>query len=270
MLRIALFLVMIPLQIFAQQVLVPHLGSLCTTPLTGSAQGMAIYQNRAVLLRHGGQCVILDLMQQKALATYNLDGNKTHCNNASFAATAQKGREFPLLYVSSCYGDKACYVTQISSEGSNLVQRIFYDSECFKVAQDWCVDAEEGYLYAYGGKKGGTMYLKQFVLPSPTLAEVHLTDSNVLSTTPIKCVKVAQGSKIYKGYAYLPDGDEPGQYYLHIVELGSGQEVQRIDLNSIGLEPEGVDVTDEWIYISFNSPDPINNCIYRFPQQNYE
>ena len=109
------------------------------------------------------------------------------------------------------------------------------------------------------------MFLKQFRLPAPTVPEVHLTDSDVIRTIPVKCVSVAQGSKIKNGYAYLPDGDHPGHYWLHIITLATGKEVHTIDLNPIGLEPEGIDIQDGWIYISFHTPDPRNNRIYRFP-----
>ena len=75
---------------------------------------------------------------------------------------------------------------------------------------------------------------------------------------------MAQGSKIKGGYAYLPDGDSPGNYWLHIIHLATGREVHTIDLNPIGLEPEGIDIQGDWIYISFHTPDPANNKIYRF------
>ena len=109
-----------------------------------------------------------------------------------------------------------------------------------------------------------TLYLKRFALPSVDVAEVHFTDNDVLQTIPITCVGVAQGSKIKGGRAYLPDGDSPGNYWLHVVDLATGQEVRTIDLNPIGLEPEGVDVRGGWIYVSFNTPDPKENKIYRF------
>ena len=41
-------------------------------------------------------------------------------------------------------------------------------------------------------------------------------------------------------------------------------EFRTIDLNPIGLEPEGVDVRGRWIYVSFNTPNPRENKIYRF------
>lgn len=264
---IALLFVLIPLFATAQQPVMQRLGNWLpdTVALSGSAQGLAIHRNQAVMLRHGGQCLLLDMKQHRLIASYMLDGNTTHCNNASFSSLRHYGDTFPLLYISGCYGDKACYVTRLTRHGSTIVQRIYYDSDCFPVAQDWCLDADSNLLYAYGGRKGGPMFLKQFRLPSPTTPEVHLTDADVLRTIPVNCVSVAQGSKIKNGYAYLPDGDRPGHFWLHIISLASGQEVRTIDLNPIGLEPEGIDIRDGWIYISFNTADPHDNPIYRFP-----
>ena len=235
-----------------------------STQLHGSPQGLAIHNRYAVMLRHGGQCLILDLARRRALSVFQLDSNTTHCNNASFSALRPYGSPLPLLYISSCFGDKACLVTRITPSGSSIVQRIYYHTDQFPVAQDWCVDADSNHLYAYGGRRGGTLYLKQFRLPSLNRREVHLTDSDVLRTIPINGVGVAQGSKIHRGYAYLPDGDTPGHYYLHIIHLATGREVHTIDLNPIGLEPEGIDIRGRWIYISFHTPQPADNRIYRF------
>lgn len=236
-----------------------------TLQLRGSLQGMAFHRHYAVLLRHGGQCLILDRRRQSTVASFQLHNNRTHCNNASFSSLKPYGSPFPLLYISSCYGDKACLVTRLSDSGSSVVQRILYHTDLFPMAQDWCLDPDSNYLYAYGGRKGGPMYLKKFRLPSLADTVVHLTDSHVLQTIPVNCVKVAQGSKIKNGLAFLPDGDRPGHFWLHIIHLASGREIQTIDLNPIGLEPEGIDIQGSWIYISFHTPNPRDNKIYRFP-----
>ena len=269
---LALCLTALPAFVIGQRPVVARLGDWVddSIQLKGSIQGLAIHGRYAVSLRHGGQCLLLDMRKKRCIAAFQLEGNTTHCNNASFSSTFLESKHtsliLPLLYVSSCYGDKACHVTRIGPAGSSTVQRIYFDSPCFPVAQDWCVDADSGYLYAFGGRKGGMMYLKKFVLPSvtPEATEVHLTDSDVIRTIPITCVKVAQGSKIKDDHAYLPDGDSPGNYWLHVVDLTTGREVRTIDLNPIGLEPEGVDVRGRWIYVSFNTPDPRENKIYRF------
>lgn len=234
--------------------------------IQGSMQGMAFCGRYAVTLRHGGQCLIFDLRKQRCVAAYFLEGNTTHCNNASFSHTYLDRRDpFPLLYISSCYGDKACLVTRLTLTGSQIVQRIYFDSPAFPVAQDWCLDVGKGFLYAFGGRMGGTMYLKKFRLPALDRGEVHLTEEDVLQTIPITCVKVAQGSKVKNGRAYLPDGNESGHYWLHILDLASGRELRTIDLNSIDMEPEGVEVRGCWAYLSFHSPDPAQNKICRFP-----
>lgn len=267
--RIAIIFALIaPLLLSAQQPVMQKLGDWFsdTARIEGSLQGMAINSHYAVTLRHGGQCLILDLDAQKCVGSYQLAANRTHCNNASFSAQRlSPGDPFPLLYVSSCFGDKCCFVYRITADSSQLVQRIFFDSDCFPVAQDWCLDADSGYLYAFGGRRGGMMYLKRFRLPGIAVPEVHLTDSDVLATIPVSCVNVAQGSKIKDGRAYLPDGNEPGGYYLHILDLATAAEVRTIDLNNINCEPEGIDIADGHIYISFHTPDPKDNAIYRFP-----
>ena len=263
-----ILLAIAPLLTIAQQPVVSKLGDWIsdTVILTGSLQGMAVNGSSIVLLRHGGQCLILDTTQQRCTASFHLPHNDTHCNNASFSSSRRTpGDTFPLLYVSSCFGDKACLVYHLDAQGAMLLQRIVYESDCFPVAQDWCLDADSSYLYAFGGRRGGMMYLKKFHLPDTAPSEIHLTDGDVLQIVPVSCVKVAQGSKIHHGLAYLPDGDEPGQYFLHIIDLASGQEIRTIDLNAIGLEPEGVDIADNAILISFHTPDPRNNAVYRFP-----
>lgn len=259
-------LLLLPLLSVAQEAVVSFLGDLIpvNATLNGSLQGMAIHCDQCILLRHGGQCVTLDLQRQLCTGIQQLADNSTHCNNASLSPFHRNGEPFPLLYVSSCFGDKACYVYRITQNDNVLLQRIFFDSPAFPIAQDWCIDIERRQLYAFGGKRGGTMYLKRFALPEPSDRDVHLTDADVLQTIPINCVKVAQGSKVSDGIAYLPDGDTAGGYFLHIIDLATGKETRTIDLNPIGLEPEGIDISGEWIYISFNTPNPAHNCIYRF------
>lgn len=262
---IALLIAISPLFAHGQQCVMSRLGDwmIDSIALHGSMQGMALNNHYAITLRHGGQCVILNLLKRRIEGSFQLQGNNTHCNNIS-TFYPKGGKKDPIYYISSCFGDKACYVTQITKDSAVSLQKIFFDSEAFPVAQDWCVDADNGLIYAFGGRRGGMMYLKELKLPDLSQKEVHFSENDVIKTIPINCVKVAQGSKIKDGYAYLPDGDEPGQYYLHVINLSSGKEVKTIDLNHIGLEPEGIDVVGRWIYLSFNTSNPYENKIYRF------
>ena len=241
------------------EVVIARLGGLLpdTVTLVGSLQGMAIHRRQAYLLRDKGQCVVIDLKRKRFVTAFQLPDNHSHCNNASFG----KGRK-PLLYVSECFGEKRCLVTDVFSPERRLVQTIRYRTPHF--AQDWCLDAEHGYLYAYSGVRGGPMQLNKFSLPPAGSDSVELHDTELLERCPVSCVKVAQGSKIHRGCAFLPDGDEAGNYFLHVIDLKKQTELCRLDLNRIGCEPEGVDIKGRWLYVSFHTPDPADNMIYRF------
>ena len=129
-------------------------------------QGFAIYKNYGVSLRDKGMCVIFNLKTREYINSFQLEGNTSHCNNAGFGKEKySKDSQFPLLYVAECRGQRCCYVTDITLEGSRIVQKIFYDSDEFRIAMDWAVDAENGYIYIYGGKHYGTKYLKKLPLP---------------------------------------------------------------------------------------------------------
>ena len=168
---ILLSLVFLPIFVYGQRPVVTRLGNWVddSVQLKGSMQGLAVYGRYAVALRHGGQCLLLDLRKKSCIAAFQLEGNTTHCNNASFSSTFLQDKEvqptLPLLYVSSCYGDKACHVTRIGSQGSTTVQRIYFDSPSFPVAQDWCVDADSrshrGAPHRLGCDKDHTHHLRK-------------------------------------------------------------------------------------------------------------
>lgn len=242
-----------------EEVVISRLGDIIPDSVTlrGSMQGMAICRNHAYLLRDKGQCIVIDLKRKKFVTEFMLPENNSHCNNASFG----KGRK-PLLYVSECFGEKRCKVTDVFSPERKVVQTIHYNTPYF--AQDWCIDADNGFIYAYTGIRGGEMFLKRFLLPSADSSVIEYHDTDLLEQITVKSVKVAQGSKIYRGHAFLPDGDEAGNYFLHVIDIKSKQEVYKLNLNHIGCEPEGVDIKGKWLYISFNTPIPQENKIYRF------
>lgn len=49
----------------------------------GSTQGFAIWGKYGFVLHDKGQCVIIDMKKNKFVSSFKLDGNKSHCNNAS-------------------------------------------------------------------------------------------------------------------------------------------------------------------------------------------
>ena len=220
-------------------------------------QGLAIHRNYAFSLRDKGMCVILDLKKKEYVNSFMLEGNTSHCNNAGFGKEKYtKDSQFPLLYISECMGSRCCYVTDITLQSSRIVQKIFYDSDEFKIAMDWIVDAQNGYIYIYGGKHYGTKYLKRFRLPklsdSDENGEVHLTPADVLQEIAIEGIAIAQGSKIHCGKAFLPDGCSPKGNRLHIVDLTTGKKIAEHFYSDQKNEPEGLDFKGKALYTVFH------------------
>ena len=223
----------------------------------GPVQGFAIHKNYGFSIRNRGMCVILDMKKGEYVNSFMLEGNKSHCNNAGFGKEKySKGSQFPLLYITECMGKRCCYVTDITLEGSKIVQKIFYDADEFKVAMDWVVDAENGYIWIYGGKHFGTKYLKKLPLPklsdSDENGEVHYTKEDVLQEIVIEGLAVAQGSKIKNGKAYLPDGCSREGNKLHVINLKTGQKEGVYYFNDQLNEPEGLDFKGKYLYTVFH------------------
>lgn len=233
-------------------------------------QGLALYKNYAFSLRDKGMCVIFNLKKKEYAGSFMLEGNTSHCNNACFGAEKfSKESQFPLLYISECRGSRCCYVTDVTLQGSTIVQKIFYDSDEFKIAMDWAVDPQNGFIYVYGGKHYGTKYLKKLPLPklsdSDANGEVHFTPQDVLQEIAIEGISIAQGSKIFNGRAYLPDGCSPNGNKLHVVDLATGRKIAEYSYSDQLNEPEGIDVMGKWLYTVFHpvKAPARNSVIYR-------
>ena len=238
------------------------------TDIVGTTQGFAIHKRYAISLHDKGQCVILDMNKKSVVATYTLEGNTGHCNNASFGVERySKQSVFPLLYVAECRGERACYVNDISFTGSRLVQKIFYDGEDIQGPADWFVDASEGHIYLYC-TIGGERRLKCFPLPrlsdSDARAEVHLNKEDAINELAAGPIAIPQGSHKHGKTIYLADGIPPRATRLHIKHLRNSAKDSIIDLSHTGLEPEGMAVRGRWLYISFHTPrNNRGNIIYR-------
>lgn len=236
--------------------------------VAGSSQGMAIYGDTAFLMHDKGQCVVINLKDKLFINTFIIEGNDGHCNNASFGRERYSSTSpFPLLYVSECRGERACYVNDITTEGARLVQKIFYDGEDISGPADWVVDARRGDIYLYC-TIDGRRSLKRFKLPrlshSDTCGEVHLTQQDARAEIYLGEVAIPQGSFIQGRYIYLPDGVPSRERKLHIVDIRRNRLVGTADLSHIEYEPEGIAVHGNQLYISFHTPrSPRDNRIYR-------
>lgn len=237
--------------------------------VNGSSQGMAIWGRYAFLMHDKGQCVVVDIRRKKFINTYIMEGNTGHCNNASFGNEYySKSSRFPLLYVTECRGNRACYVNDISLEGSRLVQTIHYDGTETTGPSDWVVDRKRNLIYLYC-TIGKIRMLKAFRLPrigdSDKNREVHLKPEDSIASIPLGNIAIPQGSMIKHRYAYLPDGLPSRERYMHIVDIVACRKIATLDLNHIPYEPEGVADKGSKLYISFHTPrDARANRIYRF------
>ena len=236
--------------------------------VSGSTQGFAIYGRYGFSMHDKGQCVIIDLKQKRFINTFTIEGNTGHCNNASFGVERySKQSQFPLLYVTECRGERACYVNDISLEGAQMVQKIFYDGEDITGPADWAVDRRKKLIYLYC-TIGKVRTLKWFALPrlsdSDAHGEVHLKAEDTIGSVALGDISIPQGSHIHRKRAYLPAGIPPRPTSLHITDLKSGEEIMLMDLSHTGLEPEGVATRRGWLYLSYHTPrDVRRNIIYR-------
>lgn len=237
--------------------------------VAGSTQGFAVHGRYAFSLHDGGQCVVVDMKRRRFVSSFVLEGNTGHCNNASFGVEYFDRRsQFPLLYVSECRGGRACYVNDVTAEGSRLVQTIYYDGEECTGPMDWCVDAASGSIYIYC-TIGKLRMFKRFRIPrlsdSDLCGEVHLRPEDSLGSIPVGDVVIPQGSLVHGRRLYLPDGVPPRDRRLHVVDIVTARRIGCVDLNGIEYEPEGLAVRRGRLYISFHTPrEPRHNRIYRF------
>ena len=228
-----------------------------------SVQGMAICNGHMFVLYHGGACAVINLENSAVEGEFTVEAAAgTHCNNVSFGVEfAEEGSRFPLLYISECNAPSRCFVTDISAEGASSIATIRYAGSGIAEFCDWCVDRENRHLYAYGKTPQGGAVLKRFALP--TLAEMRAARGDVVlgdSDVLWQCVydsgffRIPQGSCIRNGYIYLPTGvPRVCSCHIHIVDLSSGERVERIDIDGIRLEPEGICPVGEEIMLMFGS-----------------
>lgn len=226
--------------------------------VAGSSQGMAIYGDTAFLMHDKGQCVVINLKDKRFINTFVIEGNDGHCNNASFGRERYSSNSpFPLLYVSECRGERACYVNDVTTEGARLVQKIFYDGEDIEGPADWVVDAKHKRIYLYC-TVAGSRTLKEFRLPTLKQSdhnyEVHLTQQDTRAEIYLGEVAIPQGSFIRGRYIYLPDGVPSRPRKLHVVDIRRRRVVEVADLSHIPYEPEGIASMNDELYISFHTP----------------
>jgi hypothetical protein len=214
--------------------------------IKGAAQGMAIHRNYLFSFHDRGLCVIFDIKKGDYVNSFQLEGNKTHCNSANFGKEKySKESVFPLLYISECGGRNCCNVTDITLEGSKIVQKIFYSGADAARFFDWSVDAKGGWIYTYGGAHMKPKTLRKYKLPtladSDEKGEVHLTEKDLVEEYTVDCVKIAQGNHISGRYAWFTDGGKPLTRAIHKYDLKKKETAATYVIDEISFEPEDID-----------------------------
>ena len=238
--------------------------------LRSSTQGFAMWGRYGFSLRDKGQVVIVDLKKKKFINTFKLEGNSSHCNNAVFGVEKfDRNSRFPLLYISECVsGERACNVTDISLTGARTVQRIIYTGKDIRFAQDWFVDRKGGFLYSYG-MHDKVIRISKFKLPklsdSNEEGVVCLDEDDVISYFDFDKMRIAQGSFYDGGLIYLPEGSAGWFAQLNVLDAETGEYIQTVSLEPLGMEPESLDIHGKWLYMAFhNIHDSRHTTIYKF------
>lgn len=239
-------------------------------PLRSSAQGFAKWGRYGFSFRDKGQVVIVDLKKKTFVNTFKMEGNNSHCNNAVFGVEKfDRKSRFPVIYVSECVsGERACNVTDISLTGSRIVQRIVYKGDDIKFAQDWFVDRKGKFLYSYG-MHDKVIRISKFKLPKLSDSNeeglVILTEKDVIDYFDFDKMRIAQGSFYDGGLIYLPEGSAGWYAQLNVLDAKTGEYLQTVSLEPLGMEPESLDIHGKWMYMAFhNIKDARHTTIYRF------
>lgn len=203
------------------------------------------------------------------------DYEAPHANVACFGKDFyNENQELPLFYISQWNGAGGCLVYNIVKESdtvytASLVQAIMPSSDIDEsvfgqIARgDFLVDIDNGFLYSirylydssYSPVDGDVNYmmLTKFEIPDTSLAEVSLTDADILENFAVPAMPINQDKKIWWGKMYVSAGmpTEEGSQRLYVVDLGARSIVSCVDLSVWAGEPEGFTVIDGAALMSY-------------------
>ena len=226
-----------------------------------SAQGMAVWDNYAVLLNDQGLCRIYSLDRKELAGSYRLGSfhKNNHANCASFGVEYPEGNmTFPALYVSECRRPYRCFVENVNLDSAKVIQTLQYQAAGgeAQVVHDWIVDCEERKLYGVsrllvpdGNKASDSLRIIRFPLPLLSDGNVTLTAKDVEEQFHIYLPNLLQGGSIRKGILYLPVGLHTGNEHrkdaeraIVMVNLKRQQVTHILNLQEkLMNEPEDVD-----------------------------
>ncbi|MBQ6965922.1 MAG: hypothetical protein IJP82_09605 [Bacteroidaceae bacterium] len=181
-----------------------------------SAQGMAIWEDKAYLFNDGGHCRVLDLKRGEVLYEFELAsaGKDMHSATASFGKEVIENGGKPVLYVAEFSGKSRCFVENLVNDSSILVQTIeATENGKNYLIQCWLVDSKQNCIYTVSGRQKADslgnwpVIFRKYRLPR--LQEggyVRMTEKEVLGRFELDFPNCLQGASIRKHYMYIVTG----------------------------------------------------------------
>lgn len=225
-----------------------------------SAQGMAIYDDKAYLMNEGGSCRVLNLLTGKVERSFFVcsAAKDNHCNSACFGKNCGDEDGMPLLYISECYNSGRCFVERLTENSSVTVQTI----EATKNGKNWrmsnwVLDNKNGYLYALTRNRKEHIdsvgnvrcYVIKYRIPSLVEgAYVRFSEKDIIDKFELIYPNVLQGSKIRKNKLFLVTGlqqsivNKESKRAILVVDLAKKEIIKSVDLTYLTTnEPEDID-----------------------------
>ena len=213
---VLLFLLFLILEINAQ-LCYPIIG----TYKGKSAQGMAIWRDKAYLFNECGNCRVLDLKNGIVIGYVTLGsaGKDNHVATACFGNEFPPTSNMPAIYLAEFSGKSRCFVENIKDNTSILLQTIEAkeNGKNYRI-QCWLVDSESERLYSVSGKQSidslgrCPVVIRGYRLPM--LSEDHnvlLTEKDKQDEFVLDFPNCLQGAVIRKGIIYLATGFQQSQ-----------------------------------------------------------
>lgn len=224
-----------------------------------SAQGMAIWGDRAFLFNEGGDCRVLNLRNGNVVSGFSLGSanKKNHVATACFGKEFPQGGNLPALYIAEFSGLSRCFVENVSDSSSLLLQIIEAKEKGENyLIQCWLVDTINGFIYTVSGRQTADsegrwpVVFRKYNLPKlKDGKQIVLTEQDKLDQFEMNFSNCLQGGCIRRGYMYIVTGFQQSRYEsvrakrsLKIINLKNKSLKKEIDLTyTTTNEPEGFD-----------------------------
>ena len=239
--------------------------------MKGAVQGLAFDGDYMFIFHDLGDYACFSLSGMRYLYGGDVDPENQynlHCNEAFFSKDSlSSGSEHPLLYTSECRSLFNVYIYDITSEGSKLVGTLdppdgmgMFQELLYGISS-YSYDAENGWLY---GHNNG--FIRRYRFPSfseYTDGSYKMQASDFLGEMIFEpALTTPQGACAHDGKLIMPSGIYTvNQCCIYIYDFET-REVKIVDINDLGLEPEGIDYKDGWYYVAFNKSH--KEVVYRF------